>query len=565
MGGDGYLREDEGALAETWRARAGGASRRRRAHWRGLAARRSCGFVPERKVLLGHVGLLPIESSAHEFRCSRHSLESPPAIVDNCRRKFKYSNKDGISRRGRSSVSNMRFPHSIEDRSSRGPTGVGPGWSDSPGATSVFPRTWKVILVFLISLGVYHANLRDNSGVDVVPPGYVAWSLIHEGNFDLTEHLSSFGYMGEYVIPMGLVKRGAFGDWISKVPPGSAIMAVPFYGVLSLVSKEMPEVTRMLAVGKTAAATYCALATAIFFIIAARIVPGAAVWSTVLFGFGTTVWSTASQALWTHGPTVFWLSVALLVLTTEQVSRGWLGVVAGFALGMAVVCRPTEAVLLVGLCGWLMISKNRGLAIRVGLGSILPVGLLTLYNAYYTGSLVAGGYGADASRWSMPLWIGLAGLTVAPSRGLLFYTPAVVVALFGAIKLFSRGSWLSPIRRNVLIGASLGAGLTVIMYAKWFAWWGGWSYGPRHLTEITLIVSLLFGIGYLYLPSARARRLAVILVWLSVAIHFVGVFGHDDWYTWSKRHYQEPYGADLFQVRDTQISWFVHRLMHPEE
>ena len=50
-------------------------------------------------MLLGHVGLLPTESSAYEFRCGRHSLELSTEIAENYQREFKEDKEEGVSGR----------------------------------------------------------------------------------------------------------------------------------------------------------------------------------------------------------------------------------------------------------------------------------------------------------------------------------------------------------------------------------------------------------------------------------------------------------------------------------
>ncbi|MHC4269738.1 MAG: hypothetical protein ACYSWS_01165 [Planctomycetota bacterium] len=185
------------------------------------------------------------------------------------------------------------------------------------------------------------------------------------------------------------------------------------------------------------------------------------------------------------------------------------------------------------------------------MGSILPVGFLLFYNFYYTGTIVSGGYGTDISEWSTPLYIGLAGLTFAPSRGLFFYTPAVVIAVYGIVKFISHFKTISQPQRHVLLAGILGTIFTIILYAKWYKWVGGYSYGPRFLTETMPIVCLFFGIGYKHLTSKWSQRLAAMLVYLSIAINFVGVFADDG--AWHTRHYEGPHYLDMFQLQDNQI------------
>lgn len=418
------------------------------------------------------------------------------------------------------------------------------------------------LAAFTVCVLLYHANPDTLVQIDTVPPPYVAWSLIHSQDFDVTE----FGHLLRHcsrVSPAEFIKAGRGGRLIFKGPPGAAIMAVPFYCILPRFEHRLPEnVPSMVGFGRTVGAIYCALATAVFFLIARRLLsPGAALLSTILFGFGTTVYSTAAQSLWQHGPAVLWVCVALLVLTWARPGGSYrIGFVAGMAIGMGVLCRPTLVVFLAGLAAWLGVRREWRTSIGLCLGGGVLIGLLVVYNVYYTGTLVAGGYGEEAGMWTTPLWLGLAGLLAAPSRGLLFFTPTAVLAVPGVAKLISRRTVLSKTHRDVLLGGVLGAGLTLALHAKWGCWFGGWCYGPRFLTEVMPVVCLLFGLGYQHLASWHARALAVALVCLSVGVHIAGVFGSGRDWAWHSQHYIPPQATDLFSFRDNQIAWAMHNL-----
>ena len=400
----------------------------------------------------------------------------------------------------------------------------------------------------LAILVLYHANFDDINQVDTVPGPYIAWSLLEEGNFDLDE--SIFRLRRHCSLGM---RYGSSGHWVSRYPPGNGLMAVPVYALYRPFAGGFPGEDTMMRLGKFTGALYCALAAAVFFQIASSLFRRSRVLGTVLFAFGTTVWSTASQSLWGHGPAVFWVCVAMFLLMVPKGRLHLRGLLAGGAFGMAIFCRPTVGVLLVGIAGWLLVSREYRLALGLCAGAAGPILALMAYNGYYAGSSLSGGYaeGATMSAWSTPLWIGLLGLTVSPSRGLLFFTPAVVVSVYGASRLIRNRTELCDANRRVLIGAMLGAVGTVILFAKWHAWWGGWSYGPRYLTEIMPIVCLLFCLGYLGLSSVWSRRTAVGLVILSVGIHFVGVVGYED--GWNARHFRTAHAIDVFDPTDPQI------------
>ena len=408
--------------------------------------------------------------------------------------------------------------------------------------------TWKIISLFLIGLIVYHLNFTHISQIDALPACYTAWNLVNEGTFDLTSRL---GRMEPY--KGNMVKLGRNGRWIARYPPGSALMAAPLYALVSIFHRDLPGQEGMLLVGKSAAAFYCALATALVFMVTRTVFPKSGIWPAILFGFGTTVYSTASQSLWQHGPAVFWVCVVLFILLRKKEGLSEAdGIAAGLALGMGVVCRPTLAVLFLPMWASVLAGGKWKCAAGMALAGLVPVSFLVLYNLHYSGSWIAGGYEDEVMKWSTPFWLGFLGLTVAPSRGLFFFAPASVIALYGTYRLFKGAKNLSSMNHTIIMGATLGAIGTLFLYSKWHAWPGGWCYGPRYLTKTMPVLALLFALGYEALPSPRARSGAKVLVCLSIAVHLIGVFGNDN--IWNARHYLPPYSMDLFQFGDNQIA-----------
>ena len=101
------------------------------------------------------------------------------------------------------------------------------------------------------------------------------------------------------------------------------------------------------------------------------------------------------------------------------------------------------------------------------------------------------------------------------------------------------------------VAASAG---TLIFYARWHDWYGGWCYGPRFLCECIPTVCLVFALAYSSLASNWTRRLAIALIAISVFIHFAGVFGSRAETSWYTRNEKQNNGRWLFSVQDTQIA-----------
>ena len=263
-----------------------------------------------------------------------------------------------------------------------------------------------------------------------------------------------------------------------------------------------------------------------------------------------------------HGPATFWMALAmriLLVPVEEPTPRrvAW----AGAAFGMAVLTRPTTVLFALAAELAFLGSRRPKAAVFLGLGAAAPIGLLLLYNAVHFESALAEGYGSDALSWSTPWGLGVAGLVLAPSRGLLVYSPALILAPLGLRAARFAG-------KRALLLAWFAAGIaTILLYAKWRVWWGGWCFGPRFLCETMPIFCLMFALAYDRLRTGICRRAAWALVSLSMAIHFLGVFGHH--VGWNRRHEGSLDGRGLFSLSDTQIEahaiYFMERVAGSRE
>ncbi|MCH2184517.1 hypothetical protein MK280_01455 [Myxococcota bacterium] len=135
--------------------------------------------------------------------------------------------------------------------------------------------------------------------------------------------------------------------------------------------------------------------------------------------------------------------------------------------------------------------------------------------------------------------------------GLLIYSPAFVIAPFSLLPNVHTRSSASE-RRTLAIAWLIAAGATLLLYAKWHAWWGGWSFGPRFATEAVPALTLGVALGWERLAQKQNGTMILALwclVFISVAIHFIGVFGyHTAWMS------QNGGGADMFSIRNTQIA-----------
>jgi hypothetical protein len=402
----------------------------------------------------------------------------------------------------------------------------------------------RAAAVFLGFLALYHVNGRPQPEVDCVAAPYSAWSLVRHGTFDVHDYPELGRLVGTHVRAL------PDGRWVSTRPPGSALAAVPVVAPLAAFRERPPGEAAMSHLGKLAAAACAAGAAAVFYLLCRRLAPEAAAPATLLLAAGTSVWSVASQALWMHGPAVLCLCVALERLLPAGRLTAARAAAAGLALGLAVACRPTAGLFALASGAALLARREVRAAVALAAGGAVPAVLLVLLNYHLYGNPLVGGY--DDQNWHdhPPFLLALGGLLAAPSKGLLVYSPAMLLVPAGAAAL-RRGRWAGA--RAVLWAWLAAAAATVVFCARWYDPAGGWCYGPRLLCETAPGLCLLFAAGYNALRRAWARRLAWALVGLSVAVHFLGVFGHSGYADWHERHAGADLYRAMFHLRDTQI------------
>jgi len=92
--------------------------------------------------------------------------------------------------------------------------------------------------------------------------------------------------------------------------------------------------------------------------------------------------------------------------------------------------------------------------------------------------------------FSYPFLFGVLSILFSFGRGLLFFMPGLVLAAAGL-------TW-SLIRTRLLVPMLLFVAGLVLIYAKWWAWYGGLSWGPRFFLFAAIPASILI--------AARLRR-----------------------------------------------------------
>ena len=128
------------------------------------------------------------------------------------------------------------------------------------------------------------------------------------------------------------------------------------------------------------------------------------------------------------------------------------------------------------------------------------------------GSPLDSGYADEG--FTTPLYVGLYGLLFSSGKSIFLYSP---IALLSAAGL----AWLWRSRPAEALLAAAVALVTLVYYAAWWAWYGGWAWGPRFL--VPTLPFLVLPIGALLLARGWARWAALALTVVGVGVQALGV------------------------------------------
>jgi hypothetical protein len=384
------------------------------------------------------------------------------------------------------------------------------------------------VVVFLLLL----ANGRSIPAGDTRVNDRVAASLVTEGDFDLDEY-------ADVEAPF---VREVDGRRVSIYPVLSSVLAAPVFALVRLAFP-LDEVGLGLA-GKLAASLFSALAAAALFLaVARRRSEGDGLLVALVFALGTSVWST-SQDLWQHPAAVLGVAVGLLFLARAEDDDFWAGA-AGLPLGVAVAARHADVALVLALALSAAVRWPRRIP-WMGLWALPPLALVAVYDRAYFGDVLRQGFGDASARFDAPWGVGHAGLLVSPAKGLLVFTPVVLVGVVGLVRGL-RGE-----DRGLALSAGLAATAHWALLGRWGEWHGGESWGPRMMTDALPALVLFLPEGFDLL-----RALAWLLAVVSWGVQALGAFSYD--LRW-ERLYQRPQGHPseaLWQWRDSPIPFHL--------
>jgi len=340
------------------------------------------------------------------------------------------------------------------------------------------PDRSHTLLFFLIVLFLSSWHLFGGGNDNVTSRAAMVASIVQHGTLNIDAYAENAGD-----------KAFINGHYYSEKAPLPALIVVPFWWVVHLFSQPLPDGTldpALIRLGGflIGSVPFALIATLIWMRLCAgngrAHIPPA--WAAALPVFGSFLFI-QSGAFFGH-----LIGAMFLLLAYRAWDRDNMLVCGSFA-GAAVLCEFTVALFPVYWALLLLFRRNYRALGMLALGALPACLLLGAYNMAISGSPLTIGYSHqvgydfmhEAAGFGLPDLEHLWHITFSDYRGLFFYAPVLVAAFLALFTQRDRPRWwLDP----VLVPSAL----SILAISGFGGWWGGWSYGPRYLTAVAVLL-----------------------------------------------------------------------------
>lgn len=372
-------------------------------------------------------------------------------------------------------------------------------------------------------------------------------------NYSVTKSIAERGTLA---IPKFMMTvEGKNGRQYSKLGIGQSLVALPFYGLGSLVEDarpgqrvfrvysdhvNVPDKSGIVAAqpqdlikvndlegarvffSTLTSAVVTALLALFFWMLLRRfgLSRRGALWGALLLGFTTPFWVYARDFFAEPLFAACLVLAFLLVIDLGKTGYERRAVAAGLVSALGILSRVSFIPICVIFAVYLVVTdadwKAGGRRSAWYAAGFLPGILIqaALDRAHFGDVFQTGYHTAFDKGFSVPLWKGLWWNLASPYRSIFLYAPVVLVFAFG-IREFLRKH-----RAEAYLVVAIVV-YTFLVYSSWWAWHGGWCWGPRFL---------LPAIPLLVLPGLLAaktrpwlRALAAALGAAGFAVNLAGI------------------------------------------
>lgn len=350
---------------------------------------------------------------------------------------------------------------------------------------------------------------------------------------NLAEHgsiaLDDLRWLNERV-PGGAIGTG--GHFYTKLGLGQPLLGVPFYrlgarwlripGDASFAGYQIGPLAGVR--GAMAAGSVVAVLAVLGTYLLAALLgagPRGAALAALATGAGSMLWPYAKTYFSEPAAALGIVWAAALLVAHGRRPALWKAGAAGLLFDVAVVVRPFNLavgapMLLYAL--WAVLRARKGPERAVAASGMVALVVLLAggtaavggYDAARYGSVFATGYGPNEG-FHHDVVQGLLGFAVSPGKSIVLFDLPVVLAPVGAVL-----AWRPGRRADVALLVAVCA-LYALLYSAWWAWEGGWAWGPRFLLPVVPLLMALAAPALERLPPPASVALVVAGAFVPVA------------------------------------------------
>jgi hypothetical protein len=392
------------------------------------------------------------------------------------------------------------------------------------------------LLAFLIPFAFYLMTLNGLWSSDyqasILGLQYSIWA----------HHSFSLGNQSDPIITS--VDMGNYqGGYYSAISPGFAFLSLPFASLGFILDGGRLNVWGYAPLMDEVFLALVSSLAAFFAYKISRLYSGsiAGLLASLSFSLGTSVWP-ISTMIFIHGASVFLsvVSVYLILISfgvasteTEPKKKEVRLAIAGLTLGLACFVEYAAALFFIPLVVFVLMESRKlsaGPKVKANLTSFsLPFlfgpALQLICNELAFGNplmfpedvKLSGGASLTGQFSLLAIPLHMIFYAVSPYRGLLFFSPVLVLGVYGLYLMSKR----EDLKSTSILFLSLFL-LILVFYSSWSDWGGGLAYGPRFL---------ILGLPYLAIPlsffltektSASSRALFMYLFAISTIVEGIG-------------------------------------------
>jgi len=416
-----------------------------------------------------------------------------------------------------------------------------------------------IVAILLVSFLALDRPLIRSDGL-----AYFMWlqSVARDHDLDLENQVAQFGELNSYQVFF----NEETGEYASVFPYGSAFLYLPTYWLASAADRlplfHINDAYFLQHQGATFPYSFfLMLGTNLFTLLAAVLAyfsavklssPGASLLSSVALFLSTPlIYYATIEPYMSHACGTLLIALVIYILVRyRQRNPAWFFM--GLILGMAFLVRWQLALCAIPV-GLLALSTGQWrklLLLGTGflvLGWHLP---FTWWRMYGSPWVIPAAIQGQQEFLSGPIYI--REVLLAPERGLILWSPLVLLALIGLVLLFRKHQDLSITLGLMIV-------LQVLMNASLFDWGGGWAYGMRRMTELypVWVIGLATLLHTAHSPSRAtawgrwARWITVSLVLLGILFGLLLLMSHVNYINTNVAH---PQGGPIWEEISYQFT-----------